>query len=155
MKRINIPLLIFCIALPLLVGFLSAYFVGEGFVTYQSFTKPPLSPPSVVFPVVWTILYVLMGISSYLILKNKNGDIAFALKLYLANLFFNFFWSIIFFKYFEFLLALFWLLALLFIVVWMVIEFKKINSVAAYLNIPYILWLIYAAYLNFGVYILN
>lgn len=155
MKKMNFPLLIFCIALPLLVGFLSSYFVGDGFLTYQSVTQPPFSPPPFVFPIVWTVLYILMGISSYLILNSTKRDRAFAIKLYLANLFFNFFWSIIFFKNLDFLFAFVWLILLLFVVVWMVLEFKKISPGAALLNVPYILWLIYAAYLNFGVYVLN
>lgn len=154
-KKLNIPLLIFCIALPLGVGFLSSLFTGEMSLTYQGITQPPLSPPAIVFPIVWTILYTLMGISSYIIIQSDSKDKAFALKLYGANLFFNFFWSIIFFKYQDFLFAFAWLTLLLTVVIWMVLEFKKISPLAALLNVPYIIWLIFAAYLNFGVYVLN
>lgn len=155
MKKINIPLLIICILIPLAVGFLSSLFAGNNFDAYQNITQPPFSPPAFVFPIVWTILYVLMGISSYIVLTSNSASKGFALKLYGANLFFNFFWSIIFFRYFEFLFAFIWLILLLVIVVWMVLEFRKISKISALLNVPYILWLIFAAYLNFGVYLLN
>jgi len=154
-KKLNIPLLVFCIALPLGVGFLSSFFTGDMSLGYQGITQPPLSPPAIVFPIVWTILYTLMGISSYIIIQSDNKDKAFALKLYGANLFFNFFWSIIFFKYQDFLFAFAWLILLLTVVIWMVTEFRKISTLAALLNVPYIIWLVFAAYLNFGVYVLN
>ena len=154
-KKINIPLLIICILIPLAVGFLSAYIVGDNTFKYQNFNRPPLSPPGAIFPVVWTILYIIMGISSYIILQSDSKEKGFALRLYAVNLFLNFFWSIIFFSYEMYFFAFIWLLILLFVVLWMVREFRKISPVAAALNIPYILWLVFAAYLNFGVFILN
>ena len=122
---------------------------------YQMLNKPPLSPPGVVFPVVWSILYLLMGISSAMILCSDSQDKIQALKLYAAQLTVNFFWSIIFFAFGWRLFAFFWLVLLLILTAEMIRSFYQVDKKAAYLQIPYLLWLVFAAYLNFGVWMLN
>ena len=154
--KINKRLLFICIAIPLFVGALSALLTSESMEQFSALTKPPLAPPGWLFPVVWTILYILMGISSYLIITSgaSKNEINKAIKLYGYQLVVNFLWSTIFFNFGWYLFAFFWLL-LLWILVLAMIRFKNINPYAAYLNIPYLIWLTFAAYLNFGIWILN
>lgn len=139
--------------IPLAVGTLSALFSGT--MSYASFQKPAVSPPSWLFPIVWTILYILMGISSYLIYSSNNAEKTKALTTYGLQLVFNFFWSILFFRYSLYFFAFLWLLALILLIVIMIYQFYKISPLAAYLQIPYLLWCIFAAYLNYGIYKLN
>lgn len=153
MKIKNKSQLIICILIPLAIGALSALFSGN--MSYSGLNKPPLSPPSIVFPVVWTILYILMGISSYLVCTSDEPDKGKAIRVYAAQLFFNFFWSIIFFRFENYLLAFIWLLALIALIVLMIYRFYKIKPLAAYLQVPYLLWCTFAAYLNFMIYYLN
>lgn len=136
-------------------GRLSALLSRNGMAAYQTLEKPPLSPPGVVFPIVWSILYILMGISSAMIWCSESQEKPQALKLYAAQLAVNFFWSIIFFAFGWRLFAFFWLLLLLVLTAKMVKSFYQIDKKAAYLQIPYLLWLLFAAYLNFGVWMLN
>lgn len=150
-------LLVKCIAIPLLVGAASSLISGGGMEMFQSVVKPPLSPPGWLFPVIWTILYTLMGISSYLILTSgvDPEQIQEAITIYGYQLAVNFFWSIFFFNLEWYLFSFFWLL-LLWALVWVMIRlFWKISRGAAYLNVPYLVWLTIAGYLNFGIWILN
>ena len=139
------------------VGLLSALITKDYMNIYGMLTMPPLSPPAVVFPVVWAVLYVLMGISSAMVYLTCRGEeaCADALRVYALQLGVNFFWSIIFFRWRMFLFALLWLLLLIALVVIMIKRFWKVDSKSAYLQIPYLVWLLFAAYLNFGVFILN
>ena len=123
----------------------------------SSFEKPPFSPPGWLFPVVWTILYTLMGISSYLISESDadTSDKTKALTLYGYQLLVNFLWPIFFFSFQWYLFSFFWLLLLWVLVFLMIRTFWNISKPAAYLNIPYLLWLTFAAYLNLGVWWLN
>lgn len=146
--------LILSILIPLAAGSLSALLSGN-MSEYAGLNKPALSPPSFVFPVVWTILYILMGISSYLIFQSQDPDRTKALKTYALQLFFNFGWSILFFGFSLYLPAFFWLAALIVLILIMIYQFYRINPLAAYLQIPYLLWCIFAAYLNFMIYRLN
>ncbi len=143
------------ILIPLAVGGLSALLSRNGMQAYRTLEKPPLSPPGVVFPIVWSILYILMGISSAMIWCSDNQEKTQALKLYAAQLAVNFFWSIFFFAFGWRLFAFFWLLLLLALTAMMIKSFYQIDKKAAYLQIPYLLWLLFAAYLNFGVWMLN
>lgn len=143
------------ILIPLAAGGLSALLSRNGMMKYQMLNKPPLSPPGAVFPVVWSILYLLMGISSAMILCSDSQDKIQALKLYAAQLTVNFFWSIIFFAFGWRLFAFFWLVLLLILTAEMIRSFYQVDKKAAYLQIPYLLWLVFAAYLNFGVWMLN
>ena len=139
------------------VGLLSGWLTREGTQIYaETIVKPPLSPPGWVFPVVWTVLYALMGISAarvWLAAPSKSRNLG--LNLFVAQLIVNFFWSPIFFNLQAFGLGFFWLLLLWGLVLWMILSFRKVDSPAAKLQIPYLLWLTFAAYLNLGVYYLN
>ncbi len=155
--KINKGLLLKCIAIPLLVGAVSALLTRESMEQFARLNKPPLAPPGWLFPVVWTILYILMGISSYLVLTsgaNKEA-ILHALKLYTYQLLVNFLWSTFFFNLGWYLFAFVWLVLLWVLVLAMIKSFAKISKVAAILNIPYLLWITFAGYLNLAIWLLN
>lgn len=146
------------IAIPLGIGLISAFLTKDNMQIYSEVVTPPLSPPSWLFPVVWTILYVLMGVSSALVYSSREGKTALAnkaLTVYGISLGFNFLWSIIFFNARAYLLAFVWLLALLFFIISTICHYKKVSPVAAYLQIPYAIWVAFAGYLNFGIWLLN
>lgn len=145
--------LITAIAIPLAVGSLSALLAKDGISSFSTITKPPLTPPAAVFPVIWTILYILMGIASYLvIMKNPDEKV---LSLYGLQLLFNFFWSIWFFRFDWYLFAFFWLIALWLLILATTLAFFRISRPAGYLMLPYLIWVTIAGYLNLGVYLLN
>lgn len=146
------------VAISLGVGILSALFTRGNMNIYEEVSTPPLSPPSFLFPVVWTVLYVLMGISAAMVYNTRTSPLARrkeALTLYYVSLFFNFFWSIIFFNIRAFLFAFVWLLVLLALIILTIVKYYKINKTAAYLQIPYAVWVTFAGYLNFGIWLLN
>ena len=149
--------LIIAVAIPLLVGGLSALLTRNSMEDFEAINKPPLAPPGILFPIVWSILFILMGIASYLIYQSDAGtqEKTNALKLYGVQLVFNFFWSIIFFNLKTYNFAFVWLLALFILIVSTAIAFYRISKPAGYLFIPYILWVIFAGYLNLGIAILN
>ncbi len=122
---------------------------------FDEIVKAPLTPPSIVFPIVWTILFFLMGVSAYLVYESDCEVRKISLGLYAFQLLFNFLWSIIFFKYEQFDIAFIWLIILWIAVIIMTLLFYRCNKTAAYLQIPYILWLTFAAYLNFAICVLN
>ena len=156
-KKIK-PYVISCL-IALAVGGVSAFLSRKGMDYYnEAVNKPFLSPPMWLFPVVWSILYILMGISSAVIfLKREENPVqaAAALRIYGLQLVINFFWSIIFFNLRNYLCAFIWLLLLLFVIIIMILQFKKISSAAAYLQIPYLIWVSFAGYLTWMVYLLN
>ncbi len=154
MKSINKSVLIISILIPLAVGSLSALISGNMSI-YSSLNKPSLSPPAYIFSIVWTIFYILMGISSYIIYASENVNSAKALKIYALQLFFNFCWSIIFFGFSQYLLAFLWLILLILLIIIMIQQFYKINPLAAYLQIPYLIWCIFAALLNYSILMMN
>lgn len=142
----------------LAVGGLSALLTSGNVDLYSEITKPPLAPPSVLFPIVWTVLYVLMGISAALVYGEKGAkpdEVKSALTVYGINLFLNFFWSIIFFNMRAFLFSFIWLVALWIVILVMIIKFYKIKPTAGILQIPYLLWVTFAGYLNLAVFLLN
>ena len=144
------------ILIPLAVGGVAGLLTGGGMKEFASLNQPPLSPPGWLFPVVWTILYALMGISSYMVLYAETEENKFrALVVYVVQLVFNFFWPIFFFGFGLYFFSFLWLLVLWLLVFWMIKEFYKISPKAAYLNIPYLLWLTFAGYLNLGIWWLN
>lgn len=156
MKK-NYKLLILCIVIPLAVGSLAGLLTSQSMDAFSSLNKPALSPPGWLFPVVWTILYVLMGVSSYLVItsgagKNKIRD---ALVIYGLQLLFNFFWSIWFFNFGWYLFAFVWLLILWVLIFNTIASFYEISKPSAYLMIPYLLWVTFAGYLNFAIYLMN
>lgn len=145
------------ILIALAVGGLSAFLTRNNMNMFDEIKMPPLSPPSILFPIVWSILFILMGISAAMI---YNSDAAgykknSALLTYGVSLFFNFFWSIIFFNFRWFLIAFFWLLILLFLIIRTIMKYYKIKPVAAYLQIPYALWVAFAGYLTIAIWYLN
>ena len=149
--------LIFSILITLGVGLLSGFLVGNSYKVYMNLVKPPLSPPMAVFPVVWTILYIIMGISAYLIYvaDDHKKEKKEALKYYKLQLAMNFLWSFIFFKFNLYLLAFIWLVALFIVVILMIKKFNEIDDTASALLVPYALWLVFAGYLNLMIVLLN
>ena len=139
------------ILIALLVGGLSAYLTKDAMSDFEALAKPPLSPPGFLFPVVWTVLFVLMGISAAIVYE-KSGSVPF---IYRLSLIVNFLWSIIFFNMGAYLFAFIWLLLLLLLIAMTIIEYSKVSKTAAYLQIPYLLWVIFAGYLNFFIWYLN
>ena len=139
---------------PIAVGTLSALFSGNMQI-YSRINKPALSPPGILFPIVWIILYILMGISSYIIYESNDPNKESALRTYALQLFFNFFWSIIFFRLNLYFTALVWLVVLIILIIRMIRQFYRIKPIAAYLQVPYLLWCLFAAYLNFMIFRLN
>lgn len=122
----------------------------------ETIVKPPMSPPGWLFPIVWTILYALMGIGAARIYQSPPSKVrSLGLNLFVIQLVVNFFWSPIFFQLQAFGLAFFWLLLLWALVLRMIFVFGKIDPLAAKLQIPYLIWLTFAAYLNLGVWYLN
>ena len=154
MKRINITELLIFIVSAELTGALSRLLSGNSFEFFEILTKPPFSP-GWIFPIVWFILYALMGFAAYLIYKSDSKGRNSALVIYWAQLFLNFLWSIVFFRFNLTGLSVAVILALLVIVTFMIFKFGKINTKAAAINIPYLLWLLYASYLNIGILSLN
>lgn len=149
--------LIHCLFLPLLVGGLAALLSGDSRAVFDALQKPPLTPPGWVFPVVWTILYLLMGVASYLVLTSSapQEEIRSALTVYGLQLFVNFFWPILFFRLEAFLPA-FLLLLLLFALILLTIgRFRALSRTAGRLLIPYPIWVAFAGYLNLSIYLLN
>ena len=157
MKKIKITDLLIFIVGTELVGVLSGIIAGNSFSFYKEIVRPPFSPPGWIFPIVWIILYALMGISAYLIYTSKATvrQKNFALAVYAIQLVVNFLWSIVFFRLEMLGLSVIIILLLLLLIVVMICVFYRIRPVAAYLNIPYLLWTAFASYLNIGVLILN
>lgn len=146
--------LFICIAIPLIVGAVSALLSSDQMATFNSLQKPALSPPGWLFPVVWTILYILMGIASYFVWTSDKPN-QVALIVYIIQLFFNFFWSIIFFNFELYLFAFVWLVILWLLILTTTILFYQIVKISGYLMIPYLLWVTFAGYLNLSIYLLN
>lgn len=146
--------LIICLTIPLAAGSLSAFLTRNAMETFELVNKPAFAPPGRLFPVVWTFLYIFMGIASYLVLMSgKSKDTA--LTVYSIQLAFNFFWSIIFFNLELYLLAFIWLVLLWLLILKTTILFCQISKPAGYLMLPYLLWVTFAGYLNFFIYLLN
>lgn len=148
--------LIFALLLPLAVGGLSAFLTRDGMEAFSQLNQPPLSPPAWLFPVAWTILYLLMGYASYRVWTSAPSPIRrTAIRVYLLQLVFNFVWPILFFEYGKLWIALFWLIALWALVASTLIRFRQVDRTAGNLLIPYLIWLTFALYLNAGVAYLN
>lgn len=137
------------IIIPVLIGLVSGLLIRDSIGVYGEVIKPPLSPPPILFPIVWSILYILMGISAALVYKFE-GSVPL---IYWLQLSVNFLWPIIFFNMEAFLFAFIWIVLLLILIVLMIIEFYRINKLSAYLQIPYLLWTAFATYLTFFVWL--
>lgn len=157
MKKFSLTDLLIFVVSAELTGAVSALISGSFSDLYAEIRNPPLSPPGWLFPVVWTILYALMGLGAYMVYRNDDAgsDRNTALGLYVIQLGVNFLWSIIFFRFRLFAVAALTALILAILVAAMILSFRKVNKTAAAINLPYLLWLIFAAYLSFGVWILN
>ena len=154
----NLKIFAIAIAIPLLVGGLSALLTRGNMQIYSQVQTPPLSPPAILFPIVWTLLYILMGISSAIIWANREKDSEAAqsgLAAYAVSLAFNFTWSILFFNFRLFGFSFVWLIALWILILVTILQYRKISPTAAYLQIPYAVWVAFAGYLNAGIWWLN
>lgn len=155
MKKCKPADLLISIIFAELTGALSGILAGDISGVYGELVQPPLSPPGWVFPLAWAVLYALMGISACLIKTSGEGDTRGALAVYYVQLFLNFMWSIVFFRFRLFWAAAILLFALLTAVLVMIVKFSRLRPAAGYLNILYVLWLCFAAYLNLGTAALN
>lgn len=144
-------------AISLGIGALSSFISMFGRDNFENAIKPPLNPPTWLFPIVWTILFLLMGISAYLVYKSDSDDEAKtrALTAYGVQLLINFFWPIIFFNLSAYLFASIWIIVLLISIIIMIKLFYDIDKCAAYLQIPYLIWVCFATYLTIAITILN
>lgn len=154
MKKINWKRLIIITIITFLVGSFFSFFTMNNMSAFKELEKP-INVPAIIFPIVWSILYLLMSISCHIITESNDKNKDKAVIWYGINLVVNSLWSLIFFGFGTYLLSFIWIILLLIIVIIMMAKFYNINKKAAYLNIPYILWIIFAGYLNFGIYLLN
>ncbi len=154
MRKINKELVI-SILIPLFIGIISSLLSFGGMSEFDMLKKPFLTPPGFLFPIVWTILYILMGYSSYLVYDENNYHTDCCLKIYALNLIVNFLWSPLFFGLGLRLFSLIWIVVLDLVVIYMILCFYKVNKKAAYLQIPYLIWCLFATYLNLFFYLLN
>ena len=155
--KLDKGLLAKCIAIPLLVGAVASFITGGGMEMFETLNKPPLSPPGWLFPVVWTILYTLMGIASYLVVTSgaEKEEIQKALTVYGYQLAVNFLWPTFFFNFRWYLFSFLWLVLLWVLIVVTLRRFWDISRAAGLLLVPYLLWVTFAGYLNFGIWWLN
>ena len=149
----NIIKNIFYLFLPIILGSIVGFLISD-YIDYTTLIKPPLAPPKILFPIAWSIIYLLMGISYY-ILKTNSTYSEREDFIYYLQLFVNLLWSIIFFIFKARLLAVIWIIILDILVIYMIYLFYKKIKTSAYLNIPYFLWILFATYLTIGIYILN
>lgn len=154
MKKINWKRLIIIIVITFIVGSFFSWFTMNNMDTFKELNKP-INVPGILFPIVWSILYLLMGISCYIITTKDDKRKDNAVLWYGIQLVINSFWSLIFFGFGTYLLAFIWLLILLAAIIVMIVKFYQIDKRAAYLNILYVLWVLFAGYLNLGIYFLN
>lgn len=156
-KKINKKLLAICIAIPLVVGAISALLTKDSMMIFQTVNKPPLSPPGWLFPLVWTILYILMGVASYLVLTSEGTmeEKSQAISVYFYQLLVNFLWSTWFFNLQWYVFAFFWLILLWVLIFVTLVRFYRLSKSAGYLMVPYLLWVTFAGYLNLGIALLN
>lgn len=161
-SKFNLKQLITCVAIPLIIGGVSALLTNQNMQMFGTLNQPPLSPPAKLFPIAWTILYVLMGVASYIVYNHNYSETHGATKesknallFYGIQLVFNFFWSLIFFNLKQYYFAFVWLIIMWILILITTMKFYNIKKCAGILMIPYILWVSFAAYLNLGIAILN
>ncbi len=154
MKKINWKRLIIIIIITFIVGSFFSFFTMNNMDTFKELEKP-VNVPGILFPIVWSILYLLMSISCYIITTKDDKNKDNAIIWYGIQLVINSLWSLIFFGFSAYLFSFIWIILLLTIVIIMIVKFYKIDKTASYLNIPYVLWILFAGFLNLGIYILN
>lgn len=156
MKKVKTKTYVWSVLIALSVGGLGGFLTSMGMDEYALVDKPALTPPDILFPIVWTVLYILMGISAARIFMLENSkERNRSLIVYAVQLLFNFFWSIIFFNFQAYGFAFVWLVALWALILTMIIMFSRLDKLSAYLQIPYLLWVSFAGYLNLMVWLLN
>ena len=155
--QVNKKKLAICLAAPLAVGGIAALLTRESMKVFETLNKPPLSPPGWLFPVAWTVLYILMGVASYLVIQagEEKASADGAIRVYGAQLAANFIWPILFFKLEMYLFAFIWLILLWALILATIVRFVRLSTAAGKLMIPYLLWVTFAGYLNCGVWLLN
>ena len=153
----NIGISLLWLFVPLTIGLLSSVLTIDMMSAFEILNKPSLSPPAYVFPIAWSILYSLMGVGALLVYRSNTNSIyrSYGLMFNIIQLVLNFFWSIIFFNYKNYELALIWLVMLWLTVLAMLVYYSKVNKLAFVLNVPYILWLTFAGYLNYFILLNN
>lgn len=149
----NLSAYIKSILVPVILGGLVGFVISSN-MDYSSLIKPSFAPPSILFPIVWTVLYILMGVS-YGILKSNSLTNDKINIIYYWQLFVNLLWPILFFVFKWRLFSFIWILLLIVLVVLMIKEFYQKNKIAGLLQIPYLLWIIFASFLNLAIYLLN
>lgn len=154
-RTVKLKKLLFYVVGTFLFGVIGALLGGGTSQIYSTLNKPPLSPPGIVFPIVWSILYLLMGIGAYFLSNERKVEISKLLKIYWIQLILNALWPLVFWRFQAFWLAAVIIIAILFLVVWLTLEAFKINKLSSYMFIPYIVWLLFALYLNIGIAVLN
>lgn len=156
-NKINWKALILCLLVPLAVGGAAALLSRGSMHEFNMLDKPPLSPPGALFPIVWSALFLLMGLASYLVLASHSEPevIKRSLSLYALQLAFNFLWTVFFFVFGWRLFSFFWLIALFALILLTCVRFSASSRAAAWLLAPYLLWVAFAGYLNLGIYLLN
>ncbi len=145
---------IISVLIALAVGGISAL-INAGKMSDPSVLQPPLSPPAWLFPIVWTLLFTLMGISAARVFESDCAGKSDALFIYGTQLIFNFLWTVFYFSFGAFTVSFFWLLFLIILVLLMIVRFERCSKGAGKLQIPYLIWLCFAAYLNCAVWMLN
>ncbi len=151
---IKIKNLIISILIPLVAGIIGSL-LGNASQGFEELIKPSFAPPGFIFPIVWTILYILMGISFYIIYNSNSEYRKRAIIIYFIQLILNMLWTLIFFRLNLLLFAFIWIIVMIIFVILMIYYFYKINKISAFLQIPYLIWLIFAGILNFSIYVLN
>ena len=149
--------LVLCIGIPLAVGGLSGWVTRGAMEDFQALNQPPLAPPGWLFPVVWTVLFVLMGIASYLVVRSQGPEkpVKRALIFYGIQLGFNFLWSILFFNLGLYLVSFFWLVLLWCFILLTTLQFSALDRRTFWLMLPNLAWVAFAGYLNLGIFWLN
>lgn len=143
---------LFYIFFPLIIGGIVGFIIKD-YIDYSSLNKPPLSPPKIIFPIMWSIIYLLMGISYFLFIREHNNS---KLSLiYYLQLFVNALWSVIFFVFKWRFISIIWIILLVILIDKLIIMIKKYNKISVYMLLPYLIWSIFATYLTIGIYILN
>ena len=152
--KINIKRLIVSVLIPLVLGGIVG-FITSPTDAYKEMIQPNFAPPGILFPIVWSILYIIMGITSYIVLESNNYDKDDAILIYIIQLVVNLLWCFLLFTFKWYLFSFIWILFLIALVLSMIRKFYRINKVSGYLNIPYLIWLIFASVLNLSIYFLN
>lgn len=148
--KINYKKLITYILIPVILGSIIGLITNNN---YKEIIMPDFTPPRILFPIIWSIIYILMGISRYLISDKENNNKA--ITIYRLQLIINLLWPILFFSFKWFLFSFLWILLLIIVVILMIIKFFKLSKTSALLQIPYLLWIIFASILNYTIYTLN